>query len=129
MTSAWRTFNETAAHVRVCADTLRERMRLTPAHIERPWIEIGTGTKRRTCSFEAAKTDTWWREVNEWLRSERSEGSGKSGGATQMGAREAGSARRSASLKSSVARSKKPTPSADDGNYLTLLRPQTSRPA
>lgn len=124
--TTWLTFSETRARLgNVSKDTLRARMRETPDHIEKPWVDHGSGGKRAAYRFEEAKIDRWWREVATWRASARSVGSGRSGGETPTGSSEAGSARPSAQPRRSATKSKKPTPSGDDGSFLTLLRAPT----
>lgn len=130
MTAQWWTLRETMEHLGVrSVDTMRARMRETPGHIDRPWVNAGSAGKRALYSFESSKVDRWWREVNEWRASVRGEENGRSDGATLTGRSGADCAQRGRPPRSSSAKSKTLTPLGDGGSFLALLRPQTSRPA
>lgn len=119
----WLTFVEACEHLKVCADTLRLRMRTSDtANLERVWTE-------RPIRFRAELIDDWNWGVCEWLRSESTEASGKSDGATPTAAPGAASAPRSALPKRSGKKSTRATRSGGDGSFLMLLKSRTSRTA
>lgn len=121
--TAWLNQRETCAHLRVGKDELRRlkadtlEAGITPIWVDEP--------KQLFC---AAKLDAWFLEVNEWRRQGRSAASGRSDGKTPTAHLGPGPVPPSARRSSSSVRSKKPKPSADAGSFVTLLRPQTSRP-
>lgn len=70
MTPAWTTSDAIAKRQGCSSSYLREMMLATPDHIARPWVPKGRGTGRNArYSWEIARVDQWWREVQEWLAS------------------------------------------------------------
>lgn len=125
----WLPLADVAVRFTVSKDTVRARMAETPDHIERPWVNHGSAGRRAVYSFEVAKVDAWWREVNEWRASVRGEESSRSDGGTPTGGSGPGSATPSAPRKSSTRARLPPKSKGNGSSLMRLLRPMTSRPA
>jgi len=63
--TTWRTHEEVLEHLGVDTRTLKARMRDTPTHITKPWVNYGSA-KRPRYHWDADAIDLWWREINEW---------------------------------------------------------------
>lgn len=63
----------------ISRDTLRKLMVSTPAHIQRPWVNIGVGV-RPTYRWNLVDVPRWLQEVDAWRTSQEEERSGQSVG-------------------------------------------------
>ncbi|GMV27645.1 MAG: hypothetical protein AMXMBFR58_36760 [Phycisphaerae bacterium] len=123
--STWWTHTEVRNHLRVDVRTLFERMRDTPSHIKRPWVNIGSA-KKPTYRWRSAVVDNWWIEVNEWRASTIGATATGSVGATPTVRRGRGSAQTSRRPGGSSAKSSRSSPKDDAGSLVTLVRSLTS---
>jgi hypothetical protein len=121
----WLKHSAVLAHLDVDSKTLRARMRENPPAIEPAWINIGSA-RRPEYRWVAEQIDDWWIEVNRWRVSTSATASGGSAGATQAGRRGAARARIRPRRSGSSPTSSKPSPKADAGSLVTLVRSLTS---
>lgn len=121
----WLKHGAVLAHLDVDPKTLRARMRETPPEIEPAWINIGS-ERRPEYRWVAERVDDWWIEVNRWRASTSATGSGGSGGATPTARRGAARAPTRPRRSASGPKSSRPSPKADDGSLVTLVRSLTS---
>lgn len=115
--SGWWTHSETAEYLRVQTRTLAARMKETPRHIKRPWINYGTAG-RPYYSWLAAGVDAWWIEVNEWRQSKSAITPIACAGGIREGRRGAAAAQTSRPRAGSKTRSSERRPK-DEGGSLT----------
>ena len=76
----WCTHKEVLQHLGVHSRTLTRAMAATPTHIQRPWVDMGSG-KKPHYRWDSRRIDRWWSEVNEWRssRNGRTVGTGCAG--------------------------------------------------
>ena len=125
ITSTWWRHQVVLAHLDVDPKTLRARMNEAPDDIDQPWVNVGSA-RRPDYRWLAGEVDRWWIEVNRWRLSNDAMAAGACAGATRMDNRAAGSARRRPPPPASEARSRKPSPSDDDGSLVTLVQRRIS---
>lgn len=121
----WCRHIDVLRHLDVDYRTLKRAMNMTPGHIERPWVNVGTSGAPQY-RWDSRAVDRWWREVQAWRASDNEVTGTRSGGATQTGASVVGKRRTTRRRSASNATSSERPRKATGGNLVTLVRDLTS---
>lgn len=124
--ATWWTHQETCTHLRVDPRTVLARMRETPEHIARPWVNYGTRT-RPYYGWLASGVDRWWIEVNAWRASRKEKGRSAFDGGTLTDRSGRARARTWQPRDGFSEKSRPASPKDDVGNLGMLARSLASR--
>ena len=123
--SGWWRHRRVLAYLDVDAKTLRDRMVRSPAHIARPWVNIGSA-RRPDYRWRVEGVDQWWVEVHEWRASREGTAGGAYAGEIPTVDPGHGSARPAGQPSSSRRRSRRAARSESDGSLVTFVKSRIS---
>ena len=112
---------EVAKILGVDTRTLRARMKMTPDHIARPWVNWGT-PRRPRYHWSIDELKRWWREVNEWRTLRNEERSSASVGGTAKGRGAVGAVRTGGRRRRSAGKSSRPSQKVEGGTLTRFVK-------
>ena len=122
----WCTHKEVLQHLGVHSRTLTRAMAATPAHIQRPWVDMGSGSKPHY-RWDSRRIDRWWSEVCEWRSSRNGRQVTGCGGEIRGVVKGAGRPQLSKVPARSNASPRKPQHKGSGGSLGDLLKVLTSK--
>jgi hypothetical protein len=122
----WCTHQETLKHLGVHPRTLKRAMAVTPEHIQRPWIDMGSKSKAHY-RWDVRRLDRWWEDLNQWRASTNGRQAIESVGGTQMGAVAVREPRISKQPVRSRGSLKRRQPKGSDGNLVNIANALISK--